>query len=263
MSLEIYLRSIVPDAPEGPPILFVHGAFAGAWCWEEHFLPWFAKHGHEVHAVDLPGRRGRPDEDMLQSYSVHDYVDAVVAAVDQMREPPVVIGHSMGGYLAWRVAEMRTLAAVVLMAPVPPTGLAAPAMQLVMQNPSLFMDVARAHAGEMASPASLQQALFSDSVPDWLSESLIGRFQHESRLAVAGLYAGHIPNTVALWGTPMRVVGARRDQLIPPAHVQWTASLCGCSAHIYEDMGHGLMLEPGWEAVAADTADWLAEAHGI
>ena len=26
------------------PLLFVHGAFAGAWCWDEHFLSFFADH---------------------------------------------------------------------------------------------------------------------------------------------------------------------------------------------------------------------------
>ena len=29
-----------PDG--GTPILFVHGAFAGAWMWDEVFLPYFA-----------------------------------------------------------------------------------------------------------------------------------------------------------------------------------------------------------------------------
>jgi hypothetical protein len=27
------------------PLLFVHGAWHGAWCWEEKFLPYFADRG--------------------------------------------------------------------------------------------------------------------------------------------------------------------------------------------------------------------------
>ncbi len=27
------------------PLLFVHGAYVSAWCWEEHFQPWFAHRG--------------------------------------------------------------------------------------------------------------------------------------------------------------------------------------------------------------------------
>lgn len=27
------------------PLLFIHGAYAAAWCWEDHFLPFFAIRG--------------------------------------------------------------------------------------------------------------------------------------------------------------------------------------------------------------------------
>lgn len=261
--METHIVSRVPRTPTSrPPLLFVHGAFAGAWCWEEHFLDWFAELGFEAHALDLPGRFGRPDAGMLQSYTLFDYLDAVLAAIDGMPVPPIVIGHSMGGYLAWRATELRDVAGMVLMAPVPPTGLAAPAMQLMIANPSLFADVARVHAGEPGDPDRLHAALFSDNMPKSRARRHMARFQSESRLAVAGLYVGHMPNVLALWGTPVKIVGAQHDTLIPPAHVHWTASLAGTSAHIYEKMGHGMMLEPGWETVAADIGDWIAEVLG-
>lgn len=253
----------MPATPTArPPLLFVHGAFAGAWCWDEHFLEWFAELGFEAHALDLPGRRDRPDADMLQSYTLFDYLDAVLAAIDGMPVPPILIGHSMGGYLAWRAAELRNAAGLVLMAPVPPTGLAAPAMQLMISNPSLFLDVAKVHAGEAGDPERLHAAIFSDNMSRQSARRFMGKFQAESRLAVAGLYVGHMPNVPALWGTPIKIVGAELDTLIPPAHVHWTASLAGGTAHIYEGMGHGMMLEPGWEQVAADIGDWIAEVLG-
>ena len=28
-----------------PPLLFVHGAYCAAWCWDEHFLPFLRKMG--------------------------------------------------------------------------------------------------------------------------------------------------------------------------------------------------------------------------
>ena len=242
-----------------PPILFIHGAFAGAWCWDEHFMPWFAKAGFDVSAIDLPGRRGRPGYDKLQDFTLSDYLDAVFAAIDSFDEPPILIGHSMGGYLAWRAAEARNVAALVMMAPVPPTGLAAPAMQLLMSNPALAIDVAQVHAGQIASVDTLHASLFSDAVPLSVAERYIGRFQAESRLAVAGLYAPHLPNVMALWGMPIKVIGAGNDPLIPPAHVHWAGSICGRAAHIYQGMGHGMMLETGWQRVAEDIAQWLVE----
>lgn len=258
--MDVHIVSRKPEKPNGaPPVLFIHGAFAGAWCWDEYFLPWFADQGFEASAIDLPGRRGRPDYEHLQDFTLSDYVDAVLAAVDAFDMPPIVIGHSMGGYLAWRVAEARDVAALVLMAPVPPTGLAAPAMQLLLSNPSLAMDVAAVHAGNIASVDTLHASLFSDAVPMSVAERYIGQFQSESRLAVAGLYAPYLPNVMTVWGSPIKVIGAGNDPLIPPAHVHWTASICGQSAHIYQGMGHGMMLETGWRRVAEDIAAWLAD----
>ena len=50
--LEIFSHS--PAKPTKPvPLLFVHGAFCGAWIWAEKFLPWFAARGYEAHAISL------------------------------------------------------------------------------------------------------------------------------------------------------------------------------------------------------------------
>lgn len=242
-----------------PPLLFIHGAFAGAWCWDEYFLPWFAEAGWTAHALDLPGRRGHADFVKLQEFGVTDYLDAVLDAVDAMLTPPVLIGHSMGGYLAWQAAERRRLAGLVLMAPVPPTGLAAPAMQLAITNPNLFAEVAEVHMSGTSANAveTLHAAIFSDAVPKDVAERYVPKFQMESQLAVAGLYAMTMPNLLALWGTPIHVIGAGNDPLIPPAQVHWTAALAGRMANIYQGMGHGMMLETGWQKVADDIAKWL------
>jgi non-heme chloroperoxidase len=37
------------------PLLFVHGAYTAAWCWDENFLPWFAEQGYAAYAVSLSG----------------------------------------------------------------------------------------------------------------------------------------------------------------------------------------------------------------
>lgn len=257
---DLHLIERLPEGDaKGSPVLFIHGAFSGAWCWDEHFMQYFADRGHVARAVDLPGRRGRPDFDMLQDFGISDYLEAVLIAIDQFDEPPVLIGHSMGGQLAWRASEERDVAGLVLMASVPPTGLAAPAMDLLVSKPSLFMDVAAIHAGEPGSIESVQAALFSDTTDTKLVAEYAARMQHESRLAVAGLYLPFMPNILSIWGTPIFVQGASKDNLIPPAHVHWTASLAGKIATIYDGMGHGMMLEVGWQTVADDILSWCAD----
>lgn len=248
--------------PTGAPVLFIHGAFAGAWCWDEHFMQYFSDRGHVARAVDLPGRRGRPDFAKLQDYGVSDYLDAVLIAIDQFDQPPILVGHSMGGQLAWRASEQRDVAGLALMASVPPTGLAAPAMNLLVSRPALFWDVAAIHAGEPGSIESVQSALFSDKTDIKLVQKYAALMQHESRLAIAGLYMPFMPNVLSIWGTPVLVQGAEKDNLIPPAHVHWTASLAGKMARIFDDMGHGMMLEDGWQDVADHILAWCKE-HGL
>ena len=38
-----------------PPVLLLHGAWHGAWCWEGNYLDYFADAGHETWAMDLSG----------------------------------------------------------------------------------------------------------------------------------------------------------------------------------------------------------------
>ena len=48
MQLEVIART--PKGRARPtPLLFVHGAYGGAWEWDEHFLPYFAERGWVSH----------------------------------------------------------------------------------------------------------------------------------------------------------------------------------------------------------------------
>jgi pimeloyl-ACP methyl ester carboxylesterase len=81
-------------------IVLVHGAFAGAWCWEP-VLPGLRAAGHEVEALDLPGSgedRTPVAEVTLEAYAQR--VGDVLAA----GPPAVLVGHSMGGMVVTQAA---------------------------------------------------------------------------------------------------------------------------------------------------------------
>ncbi|MFZ1990762.1 MAG: alpha/beta fold hydrolase [Alphaproteobacteria bacterium] len=72
-------------------LLFIHGAWHGAWCWAE--VTALAKaRGHNADAIDLPGHGRRQNE----AATIESYGAAVAEALGEM-EDAVVIGHSMGG----------------------------------------------------------------------------------------------------------------------------------------------------------------------
>jgi hypothetical protein len=43
------------------PLLFVHGGWHGAWCWEEYFLDFFADKGYRALAVSPSGPWKQPN----------------------------------------------------------------------------------------------------------------------------------------------------------------------------------------------------------
>ena len=65
------------------PLLFVHGAWHAAWCWDEHFLDFFFDKGFRAAAVSLRGHGKSETEQPLNTCSIKDYVADVLT-------PPIV-----------------------------------------------------------------------------------------------------------------------------------------------------------------------------
>jgi pimeloyl-ACP methyl ester carboxylesterase len=96
-------RLNVVEIGEGdPPIVFVHG-LAGSWQnWLEN-MPHFAAAGHRVIAFDLPGFGS--SEMPGEHISIPGYGRLVGALLDRLGVgPAVLVGNSMGGFIAAEVA---------------------------------------------------------------------------------------------------------------------------------------------------------------
>ena len=95
--LNVLQKKPAKGSSNKPPILLVHGAWHGAWCWEETYLDYFADAGHETWAMDLRGHGGSGNTKPFRLTTIGDYIKDVLAAIAEMPSPPIVIGHSMGG----------------------------------------------------------------------------------------------------------------------------------------------------------------------
>src|SRR6478735_2105335 len=88
------------------PLVFVHGAVHAAWCWDEHFLDYFADNGYRCIAFSLRGHGGSSlGEKALNACSIADYVDDMRAVINQLPLHPVLVGHSMGGFIVQKYLE--------------------------------------------------------------------------------------------------------------------------------------------------------------
>lgn len=245
-----------------PPLLFVHGAFAGAWCWDVNFLGHFSRLGYECHAVSLRGHGRSRGKRALQHASVGDYVDDLESVIAGFDEPPVLVGHSMGGFVAQHYLQRARAAALVLMASVPPGGLMESSMRLMMRDPMLLTQLMMMHnlGPDAVDKRIAQRALFSDDLAAGDRSHAHWHMQPESQRAIWELHTGPMPRKWRMADVPALVLGAEGDNLIAPESVRRTGRFFGVEAHLEPEMGHAMMLEPGWERVAGRIEAFLEEA---
>jgi len=84
--------------------VLIHGAWHGAWCWYKVAARLEAA-GHSVIVPDLPGHG--LDRTPTVDVGLDTYVNSICALLDEVAEPVVLVGHSMGGAVITQVAEHR------------------------------------------------------------------------------------------------------------------------------------------------------------
>ena len=84
-------------------MLFIHGAWHGAWCWNK-VIPLMLQKGYKVIALDLPGM-GKDDADAA-NVTLHDYVNKVTDTASAIDGNIVLVGHSSGGTVIAQAAEL-------------------------------------------------------------------------------------------------------------------------------------------------------------
>jgi|SRR5262245_4349871 len=120
MSGTVALRahSLLSSADARPPVILVHGAANSARVWA-FWQDDLASRGWSSHAIDLRGH-GASAPAELETTRMADYADDVVALAGTLREPPVLLGWSMGGLVALMAATACRARACVGLAPSAP-----------------------------------------------------------------------------------------------------------------------------------------------
>ncbi len=241
------------------PLLFIHGAYTAAWCWAEHFLPFFAAQGYLSYALSLSGHGASRGRRHLDSFGINDYISDVAEVVADLPVPPVLVGHSMGGFVVQKYLEKHQAPAAVLMCAAPPQGLMSAAFGLMFQKPGLMSDLNSVRSGGRVSVETLRQALFAQPIAAEDLRRYLRLSQSESHRAIWDMTLFNLPHPSRVNNTPLLVLGGELDQLIPASLVEMTARTYSVEAELFPGMGHGLMLERDWRIVAGRIHSWLTE----
>jgi pimeloyl-ACP methyl ester carboxylesterase len=241
------------------PLLFVHGAWHAAWCWDEHFLDYFADKGYRALAVSLRGHGNSPAPKRMQACSVADFVNDVDSVANSLPMRPAVIGHSLGGFVVQKYLEAHDAPAGVLVASLPTRGIGGFMLRGMKRHPwhAIRSTVTTRSLHGYNTPKLAREYFYSPHTPESDVVRYVARLEEE--------FTGRITRDTALLDlpkpervtTPLLVLGAECDGCITQEEVRATARAYNTEAEIIPNMGHNMMVEPGWDAVAQRIHTWL------
>jgi pimeloyl-ACP methyl ester carboxylesterase len=259
MKLEIISRFPL-GGTDSTPLLFIHGALHAAWCWEFHFLDYFAQHGFAAHAVNLRGHGNSEGRERLRWTRIADYVEDLIEAARQLPSPPILIGHSMGSFIIQKYLENHSAPAAVLLTPPPPTGLRAATLRIARRHPLAFakINLTLSLFPLVATPALAREAFFSDDLPDEQLLEYWARMQDDAFLGFLDMLVLDLPKPPKAT-TPMLVLGAARDNMLRPREITAAARACNAESEIVAAVAHNMMIELRWQTVADRILVWLKE----
>jgi pimeloyl-ACP methyl ester carboxylesterase len=150
------------------------------------------------------------------------------------------------------------LSALVLLAPVPPTGMLWSSMRLALEAPALWARTAlgAAEAG-FATTSATRQALFTDEDSEELvHETHINLRPQPVRPLLEAQWPRCIPRAHRL-RVPVLTLAAEHDRLIPVDAVRRTATHHGAQHVTVAGAAHAMMLDASWIDSAQAIHRWL------
>ncbi len=257
------------------PIMFIHGLWLHSTSWAA-WQELFEAAGYATSAPGWPGDQdtvelARKDPDSVANFGVDEVSEHYASVIETLDAPPILIGHSFGGMLAERLlGEGRAAAAVGIDAAQIKGVLPLPLSSLRATLP-VFKNPANKHKAVMLTAKEFRYSFgnaLSDEDSDVLYEQWVvpspGRPLFE---AAAANVSPHSPLKVDTDNDdrgPLLLVMGGQDHTVPEAITKSTLKQYKHSTAVtdlveFEDRGHSLTIDAGWQEVAQASLDWLGK----
>jgi pimeloyl-ACP methyl ester carboxylesterase len=243
--IQTHLFEAGPDS--APAMLYLHGTFLGNLWLDFHRR--LAERCH-LHAIDIPGfgKTARPD--WMRDMS--DYILYLRDLLDALGlEKPVVVGHSLGGWMAAELAVWypERVGRLVLANGAGIRVKGSPIANLFAMNPQEMLDVS------FTDPAAAWPLM----PPEVNVEYIVDQYRQKMTLATLAWnphYDPKLERRLAWVKCPTLIVWGEGDKLIPPAYAEALhRAIPGSRVEMLRGTGHMPMFEQP-EAFARVVADF-------
>ncbi len=247
-------------------LVFIHGMYLNGASWD----PWVqraAARGHVCHAPSWPFHDGDPAElrrhidPGLGALTFGAVATHLEAFLDTLPEPPVLVGHSIGGLLVQKLLDDGYGSAGVAISSAPPRG-------IVSFDPHFFR-ANLPHANPLAGnkpvimTAQRFRYTFANTMTAHDSDEIFEKYVvPESRNVPRSTLTKQGRIDFRAEHPPLLFLAGDSDHLTPLSLVKKNAAAYQTSTNAVElqefsGRSHLICNQPGWEEVADHALDWI------
>jgi alpha-beta hydrolase superfamily lysophospholipase len=208
--------------------------------------------------LSLSNHGKSPKRKTFNLLTIKDYVQDLKQVIDSMDETPVLIGHSMGGFVVQKYLEDHKAPGAVLLASVPPFGILGGTLEVLKKFPGAFIkaNLTLNLKYIIDTPKKFKYLMFSNRINDEDAVKYMKMTNSESYLAYMDMLGLNLIKTKKI-KTPLMIIGAGKDKAVSAKSVKKTASIYRVTPVIFEELSHGIMLEPEYKIVADKIDNWI------
>ena len=235
-------------------------------------MDYFHQHGYDSLNPGWPGdsptvAECRANPKAIANRGVTEIVDSYAKIIATLPEPPILIGHSFGGLIVQVLLGRGIAAAGIAIDPAPIKG--------VLQLP---FSALKASFPVLGNPLNFRKAKsltydqfrygFANAVSEQEARELHDRWTIPAPCrplfqAATASFAGSETKVNTLNSTrgPLLITGGEKDNIAPPilgkASQKKYNSFVTTDFKLFNDRGHSIIVDHGWEEVAEYSLKWL------
>lgn len=237
------------------PILIIHGMFAASWCFDS-WARFLCDKGFAVYVIkDL-----HEGED-LRKVDFYTYVEKSTKVVEEIcamgKNKIIILGHSMGGLIAQKIAEMKPqlIAGLVLVASTPPKGISMMSFEIFK---AMFKQLFSLTSN---LPLQIDRKSTFKLILNWLGdedrkEQIFKKFVSESSIVAKQLAFSNIPVDHRKIVCKSLVVAGTYDKLLPLETQIEIAQRYDSDYRSFLN-GHMMMLEDRRDKIIGAIYEWI------
>lgn len=255
-----------------PPVVLIHGLYLTHLSWDK-WVDRYREKGHEVLALGWPGMEGSPeslrqDPSPIAKLNVQQIVGHYERVIRGLAEPPIIMGHSLGGTITQLLLDRGLGTSAVGVEPGTVKGVLPLPVSTFKSNLAALRNPFARHKAVPISAKEFRYAFcntMSQEDSDANYEKYYVPVARNVLLQVA--FCNLSPTTYVKVDrknpnrAPFLLMSGGEDHVIPPVVIRANHRLYRDSPAVTEIVEHPgrphfTMIAPGWEAVADEALDW-------